>query len=70
MHFKIPFSVCTFGICSLLFICLFLIFIADIINVMIHCVNLWPLSMWRVRKVEKVAKYARNLMSLEQKLDD
>jgi len=49
-------------------ICLCLIFIADI-NVMIHCVNLWPLSMWRVRKVEKVAKCARNIMSLEQKLD-
>jgi hypothetical protein len=69
MHFHISFSVCKFSICVLLFIRLCVIFIADIINVMIHCVNLWPLSMWRVRKVEKVAKCARNIMNLEQKLD-
>jgi len=68
VHFHIS-SVCKFSISFLLFIRLCLIFIADIINVMIHFVNLWPLSMWRVRKVEKVAKYARSVMSLEQKLD-
>jgi hypothetical protein len=67
MHFHISFSVCKFSICILLFSHLCLIFSADIINDMIHYVSLWPLSMWRVRKVEKIAKCARNIMSLEQK---
>ena len=68
MYFHIS-SVCKFGICFLLFNRLCFILIADIINGIIHCVNLWPLSIWRVRKAEKVAKCARYIMSLEQKLD-
>jgi hypothetical protein len=68
LHFHI-FSVCKFSVCFLLFIHLRFIFIANIINVMIHCVNLWPLSMRRVRRVGKVAKCARNIMSLVQRLD-
>ena len=61
------FSMCKFGVSSLLFIRLCLIVFVNVINVMINCVNLWPISMWKVKGSGKGGQICKKTDELGKK---